>query len=110
MKHQALILAVVIAFFVALVYFGGKKPAAELPPFPVDPDGAVPAVVMFIQGRLLNDPVSYQSVSWFPIEKNKAGNYEVRHRFKARSAEGEYNDPATLLFILNPEGVVIGCR
>jgi len=112
MKNKFLIALITLAIVGGFVYFysAGRNSDAK-PSFYVNPaDGSVPRVVDFVKNKLLKQPDSYQSVRWFRVEKNRGGNFEVRHRFRAKNDEGEYNDPATLLFVLTPEGEVIQCR
>jgi len=72
--------------------------------------GEVEEVVDFLKSKFLRNPESYESTKWFQMTKTSEGNFQVRHRFKCKTPEGEEMDPVTILFTLGPNGDVINYK
>ena len=67
-------------------------------------DNSVYQVEKYLKQNL-KDPDSYESIEWSSVVE-KDGNYQVRHKYRARNSFGGYVIE-NCIFILNKEGEVI---
>lgn len=68
-------------------------------------DGSVSQVEDYLKSHL-NDPDSYQSITWYKVIKKGNGNFIVLHKYRAKNTFGGYVVKFQK-FILNHNGVVI---
>ncbi len=68
-------------------------------------DGSVSQVENYIKSHI-NDPDSYQSITWYNVIKKGNGNFIVNHKYRAKNVFGGYIVKIQK-FILNHNGVVL---
>lgn len=68
-------------------------------------DGSVSQVEDYIKSHI-NDPDSYQSVTWYKVIKKGNGNFIINHKYRAKNVFGGYVVKLQK-FILDHNGVVL---
>lgn len=112
-KLNLTLLGCIVVLLIGLgiaMYFGHEDPPVkEMPPKAVvynsEWDASVSQVKQFLKDNL-NDPDSYESVEWGPVQQQpETKEFFVRHKYRAKNAFGAvmtYNQ----LFFMDSTGVV----
>jgi len=92
----AIVFLLIIGFVVYSVFFTKKGPGANEIVHNSELDASVYQVEDYLKKNYLNDPDSYQEISWSTVfklnESKEAGvpKYQVRHKFRAKNGFGGY--------------------
>lgn len=81
---------IVAAILVGIVAFFSIFSSNDSDPMPTRTDSSVVVGVKSYLRSTLKDPSSYQEIEWSPSGVNNAGQYYIRHKYRAKNSFGGY--------------------
>jgi hypothetical protein len=114
-RWLVLIIIVLVGYFAFFDKDNNKKSSSDETIVNSEWDASVYQVVDYLKSKYLNDPDSYQSISWsevFKLNDTKEvgfASYQVRHKYRAKNEYGGYITEEKL-FKLDYQGNVVDVR